>query len=220
MVQAGYVCAQLFCFGIYYYTTFVIKKKNDKTVIKYAEPAKPMSSEAPVEVQTTVREYDLAEVTKAVRGLAIGIAIMAFMHFYMKYTQPLFIQSILPVKGLYDSKVSTAEASAGSNRSPAAALTLTRPLALHRSCKSTSLERRQLVISLDPLQLRPPLSLLSQALWVETPPPRCPLRSRPRPRRQSKAHVDRSETGAERIVTETVQYTEQLHRLLTVRCEW
>ncbi len=31
---------------------------------------------------------------------------MGFMHLYMKYTQPLFIQSILPVKGLYDSKVS------------------------------------------------------------------------------------------------------------------
>lgn len=30
---------------------------------------------------------------------------MGFMHLYMKYTQPLFIQSILPVKGLYDSKV-------------------------------------------------------------------------------------------------------------------
>lgn len=30
---------------------------------------------------------------------------MGFMHLYMKYTQPLFIQGILPLKGLYDSKV-------------------------------------------------------------------------------------------------------------------
>lgn len=30
---------------------------------------------------------------------------MGFMHVYMKYTQPLFIQGILPLKGLYDSKV-------------------------------------------------------------------------------------------------------------------
>ena len=30
---------------------------------------------------------------------------MGFMHLYMKYTQPLFIQGILPLKGLYDSKI-------------------------------------------------------------------------------------------------------------------
>jgi len=53
-----------------------IKSKNDTKKVKYTEAAKPMSSEAPVEVETTVREYDLAEVEKAVRGLAIGIAIV------------------------------------------------------------------------------------------------------------------------------------------------
>lgn len=31
---------------------------------------------------------------------------MGFMHGYMKYTQPLFIQGIMPIKSLYDSKVS------------------------------------------------------------------------------------------------------------------
>lgn len=30
---------------------------------------------------------------------------MAFMHIYMKFTQPLFIQSLMGLKGLYDSKV-------------------------------------------------------------------------------------------------------------------
>lgn len=30
---------------------------------------------------------------------------MGFMHGYMKYTQPLFIQGIMPIKSLYDSKV-------------------------------------------------------------------------------------------------------------------
>lgn len=30
---------------------------------------------------------------------------MAGMHLYMKYTQPLFIQGIMPLKALYDSKV-------------------------------------------------------------------------------------------------------------------
>jgi hypothetical protein len=34
-----------------------------------------------------------------------GVAMMAFMHFYMKFTQPLFIQSLMGLKGLYDSKI-------------------------------------------------------------------------------------------------------------------
>lgn len=32
---------------------------------------------------------------------------MAFMHGYMKYTQPLFIQAIMALKGIYESKVSS-----------------------------------------------------------------------------------------------------------------
>ena len=39
-----------------------------------------------------------------VRGVFIGIAMMAFLHGYMKYTQPLFIQSLMGLKGLYDAK--------------------------------------------------------------------------------------------------------------------
>lgn len=34
-----------------------------------------------------------------------GIAMMAFMHLYMKYTNPLLIQSILPVKSALEQKV-------------------------------------------------------------------------------------------------------------------
>lgn len=36
---------------------------------------------------------------------------MAFMHLYMKYTQPLFIQGIMPLKSLFDSKVSASASS-------------------------------------------------------------------------------------------------------------
>jgi len=35
----------------------------------------------------------------------MGFAMMAFMHFYMGYTQPLFVQSLMGVKNLYDAKV-------------------------------------------------------------------------------------------------------------------
>lgn len=35
----------------------------------------------------------------------MGVAMMGFMHLYMKYTQPLFIQSLMGLKNLYDAKL-------------------------------------------------------------------------------------------------------------------
>jgi hypothetical protein len=72
-------------------------------------------------VTTTVRDYDLSEVSKLVsipsvtdgvpaesvcqlRSVYMGVAMMAFLHGYMKYTQPLFVQAIMGLKGLYDAK--------------------------------------------------------------------------------------------------------------------
>jgi hypothetical protein len=34
----------------------------------------------------------------------MGLAMMGFMHLYLKYTQPLFIQALMGIKGLYDAK--------------------------------------------------------------------------------------------------------------------
>lgn len=75
-------------------------------------------------VTTTIRDYDLAETSKAVclevfnslifmlilclekqvRGAFMGIAMMCFLHLYMQYTQPLFIQAVMGLKSLYDAK--------------------------------------------------------------------------------------------------------------------
>ena len=35
----------------------------------------------------------------------MGIAMMAVMHLYFKFTQPLFIQALMGFKGLYDSNL-------------------------------------------------------------------------------------------------------------------
>lgn len=35
----------------------------------------------------------------------MGIGMMAFMHIYMKYTNPLFIQSIMPLKSALESNI-------------------------------------------------------------------------------------------------------------------
>ena len=75
---------------------------------------------------TTVRDYDLAETSKLVRvhspapflsvrhailrvriqikGVFTSVAMMAFLHIYLKYSQPLFVQAIMAFKSLYEAK--------------------------------------------------------------------------------------------------------------------
>jgi hypothetical protein len=103
-VRIGYVTAQVVILGVYYYVSTTIKRKNDQTVLKYVEPASPMSTEPGKLVTTTVRDYDLSETSKLLRSVYLGIAMMAFLHGYLKYTQPLFIQALMGIKNLYDAK--------------------------------------------------------------------------------------------------------------------
>ena len=60
------------------------------------------SQDDPKLVTTTIHAYDRAQLQTAMKGQLVGIAIMGFMHLYMKYTNPLLVQSILPVKGLLE----------------------------------------------------------------------------------------------------------------------
>ncbi|KAJ8079318.1 phosphate transporter (Pho88) [Marasmius tenuissimus] len=85
-VRVGYVATQLVLLGIYYYVSII------------------SGSEQPKLVTTTVRDYDLAEVSKLLRSVYMGVAMMGFLHGYMKYTQPLFVQSLMGLKGIYDAK--------------------------------------------------------------------------------------------------------------------
>ncbi|KAG2017295.1 inorganic phosphate transporter, variant 2 [Coprinopsis cinerea AmutBmut pab1-1] len=104
-VRLGYVVVQLIALATYYYLSTVVKKKNDQTVLKYVEPAAPMSGEPGKVVTTTVRDYDLQEVSKLLRSTYTGLAMMAVMHLYFKFTQPLFVQSLMGLKNLYDAKL-------------------------------------------------------------------------------------------------------------------
>ncbi|KAI0346208.1 inorganic phosphate transporter [Trametopsis cervina] len=103
-VRIAYVVVQAVVLGTYYLTSSKIKSKNDQTVLKYVEPGNPMSKEPGKLVTTTNRDYDLGEVSKLVRGVYIGIAMMVFLHGYLHYTQPLFIQALMGLKNLYDAK--------------------------------------------------------------------------------------------------------------------
>ncbi|WFD34062.1 phosphate transporter (Pho88) [Malassezia cuniculi] len=103
--RTGYICAQLTCIAVYYFCSIQVKKKNDLTVLKYVNAKSPMSQEPGELVTTTHRDYDLAEISKSIRGIFMGIIIVAFMHLYFGYTNPLVVQSIIPLKNALESNM-------------------------------------------------------------------------------------------------------------------
>lgn len=72
------------------------------TTLKYVDPAPMGSTEEPKLVTTTVHAYDLQALKSMMKSQVFGIAMMGFMHLYMKYTNPLLIQSIIPLKGAFE----------------------------------------------------------------------------------------------------------------------
>lgn len=63
------------------------------------------SGEEPRPVTTTVMEYDKQQLRQLMRSQLMGVGMMAVMHLYFKYTNPLLIQSILPVKSALESNL-------------------------------------------------------------------------------------------------------------------
>ncbi|KAF3034304.1 hypothetical protein E8E12_003081 [Didymella heteroderae] len=101
-VRALYIVSNIIIAAIYFYVQMQINKKNDMTVVKYVEPAPMGSGEEPKFVATTVKAYDLQQLRALFKGQMMGVGMMAFMHLYMKYTNPLLIQSIIPLKGAFE----------------------------------------------------------------------------------------------------------------------
>lgn len=56
------------------------------------------SSEEPKLVTTTVHAYDVAQMKTLYKAQLMGVGMMCVMHLYFKYTNPLIIQSIIPLK--------------------------------------------------------------------------------------------------------------------------
>lgn len=119
-VRAVYVLSNLIMFGLYMYITkkiddkkgshivlcfshyFLLTLASDMTTLKYVEPAQMGSQEDPKLVTTTIHAYDRSQLQTGLKGQLVGIAIMGFMHLYLKYTNPLLVQSILPIKGVLE----------------------------------------------------------------------------------------------------------------------
>lgn len=60
------------------------------------------SAEEPKLVTTTVHSYDLSQLRGLWKSQLMGIGMMGVMHLYFKYTNPLVIQSIIPLKGAFE----------------------------------------------------------------------------------------------------------------------
>ena len=105
IVRVAYVTSCLIVFLAYSYAKKVIESKNDLTTFTMEKPASPFSQTPPESVTTTVKAYDLEQVSSALKSLYQGVAMMGFLHLYMKYTNPLVLQSIMPLKNLYENKI-------------------------------------------------------------------------------------------------------------------
>lgn len=69
------------------------------TTLKYVEPPQMGSSEEPKLITTTVHKYDVEQMKSLYKAQLMGVGMMCVMHLYFKYTNPLLIQSIIPLKG-------------------------------------------------------------------------------------------------------------------------
>ncbi|CEP25096.1 unnamed protein product [Cyberlindnera jadinii] len=105
-VRCAYAVATLTTLSIYLYTRMVILKKNDLTTLKYVSAPNTMAGETEGKLTvTTVKEYDLQQVQSSIKSIFTSLAMMGFMHLYMKYTNPLVMQSISPVKSALESNI-------------------------------------------------------------------------------------------------------------------
>lgn len=105
-VRCAYATATIATLSIYLFARYTILKKNDLTTLKYVSPPNTMAGETEGKLTvTTVKEYDLQQVQQSIRGIFTSLAMMGFMHLYMKYTNPLVMQSISPVKSALESNI-------------------------------------------------------------------------------------------------------------------
>jgi hypothetical protein len=63
------------------------------------------SADEPKLVTTTVQAYDLQQLRALFKSQLLGVGMMAVMHLYFKYTNPLLIQSIIPLKSAFESNL-------------------------------------------------------------------------------------------------------------------
>lgn len=105
-VRMAFATGTLLTLAVYLIVRQMIISKNDLTTLKYLQPANKMQGETEEKlVTTTVKDYDLGQVQSAIKGIFTSLAMTGFMHLYMKFTNPLIMQSISPLKGALESNI-------------------------------------------------------------------------------------------------------------------
>lgn len=121
LVRGIYILSNIIIVSVYAYTQYLINKKKgmclhsmrttridinavgiDMTTLKYVEQPQMGSAEEPKLVTTTVHKYDSDQMKALYKAQLMGVGMMAVMHLYFKYTNPLMIQSIIPLKGAFE----------------------------------------------------------------------------------------------------------------------
>ncbi|KAI9847325.1 MAG: hypothetical protein M1837_002912 [Sclerophora amabilis] len=105
-VRALYVASNVIIVAIYLYIQSRINKTKDMTTLKYVEPPQMGSTEEGKLVTTTVHAYDIQQLRGMFKSQLMGVGMMGVMHIYFKYTNPLLIQSIIPLKGAFEGNLS------------------------------------------------------------------------------------------------------------------
>ncbi|KAK3356759.1 inorganic phosphate transporter Pho88 [Lasiosphaeria hispida] len=103
--RAAYILSNLIILAINLFIKFKVDKKKDLTTLKYVEPAPMGSSEEGKLVTTTIHAYDVGQIKNLMRSQLMGVGMMGVMHIYFQYTNPLVIQSIIPLKGALESNM-------------------------------------------------------------------------------------------------------------------
>ncbi|KAL8792064.1 MAG: hypothetical protein Q9195_005319 [Heterodermia aff. obscurata] len=101
-VRGLYIVSNLLILAVSLYIQMKINAKKDLTTLKYVEPAPMGSSEEPKLITTTIHSYDLQQLRGMLKSQLMGVGMMCVMHLYFKYTNPLLIQSIIPLKGAFE----------------------------------------------------------------------------------------------------------------------
>lgn len=120
-VRVLYVVSNAIILSIYLYTQAKINSKRgtsplpstteiksngvDMTTLKYVEPAPMGTGEQPRPVTTTNMDYDKQQLRTLIKGQMMGVGMMGVMHLYFHYSNPLLIQSILPVKSALEANL-------------------------------------------------------------------------------------------------------------------
>lgn len=105
-VRLAFIIGQSITLLIYLFVRYQIISKNDLTTLKYLDAPNKMAGETESKlVTTTVKDYDLKQIDQAIKGVFTGLAMTGFMHLYMKFANPLVMQSITPIKGALEANI-------------------------------------------------------------------------------------------------------------------